>query len=114
MDAHILKFHARYGSVVRISTNELSFTGAKAWNDIQGYGVRPQLPKPYRLEPGKTPAIINANDRDHTRFRKALSHGFSERALREQEGLIQGYVDLLVGKLKGVAREGKEVDLVRW
>ena len=77
-------------------------------------GVRPQLPKPYRREPGKVHSIINANDKDHARFRKALSHGFSERALREQEGLIKSYVDLLVEKLRGVAKAGGEADMVKW
>ena len=100
--------------MLRISRDELTFTTAKAWNDIYGLGVRPQLPKPYRREPGKVHSIINANDKDHARFRKALSHGFSERALREQEGLIKSYVDLLVEKLRGVAKAGGEADMVKW
>ena len=114
MDAQILQLHGRYGPIIRLTTDEVSFTTAQAWHDIYGYRVQPQLPKPFRLEKGKAPSIINANDADHSRFRKSLSHGFSERALREQEGLVQGYVNLLVETLKGVAREGWETNMVRW
>lgn len=34
--------------------------------------------------------IIVANDEDHSRFRKVMSHSFSEKALANQEGLLQG------------------------
>lgn len=33
----MLKLHEKYGPVVRISPNELSYTDAQAWKDIYGY-----------------------------------------------------------------------------
>ena len=59
--------------------------------------------------------IITANDEDHTRFRKTLSHAFSERALAQQEVLLQGYVDLLVTRLKEVISTEKPLqDMSEW
>ena len=39
-----MKLHAKYGVVVRVLPDELSFIGSSAWQDI--YTARPQLPKP--------------------------------------------------------------------
>ena len=59
--------------------------------------------------------IIVANDEDHSRFRRTLSHAFSEKALAQQEGLLQGYVDMLVGGIKEVvSKEKKPQDMTKW
>lgn len=44
-------------------------------------------------------SIINADREEHSRFRRALSHGFSDAAMRQQEPLIARYVDLLLRRL---------------
>ena len=57
-------------------------------------------PMAYRRPVGDTAVnILQANDADHTRFRRLLSHAFSEKALKEQTGLINDYVDLLIDRL---------------
>ena len=44
-----------------------------------------------------------------------MSHGFSEKALREQEPLIQSYCDLLMKQLYRHCDHGsKMVDIVKW
>ena len=50
------------------------------------------------------------------RQRRHLSHAFSDKALREQEPLIQGYIDLLTNQLHSQVAEDAsgEIDLVRW
>ena len=53
------------------------------------------------------------SDADHSRYRRLLSHAFSEKALREQESLIQGYVDLLVSRLHEHCKDGAQ-DMVSW
>jgi cytochrome P450 len=47
-------------------------------------------------------------------MRRNLSHAFSDKALRQQEPLIQSYVDLLVHRLGEHATEGKNVDIMHW
>lgn len=62
-----------------------------------------------------SPSILVANDADHSRGRKTLSHAFSEKALADQEGLLQKYVDQLVNRLKEVTSASPEpVNMVKW
>jgi cytochrome P450 len=94
--------------------NEVSFTTAQAWKDIYGHGHK-QLPKYiFSREPNRAPSIINADDADHTRYRKSLSHAFSDKALRSQEDLIKKYIDMLVQKLQLVASSSEKTDMLRW
>lgn len=61
------------------------------------------------------PSIINTNDADHSRARRLLSHAFSEKALRDQESLIQSYVDMLIERLNGEVSASREtVDMSQW
>ncbi|KAJ5176983.1 amidohydrolase family protein [Penicillium canariense] len=82
-------FHNRYGSVIRIAPDELSFISPAAWKDI--YGARPQLLKDPRSQ---TPPLNGANSLftalgdDHRRIRGAFINAFSDKALREQSQTI--------------------------
>ena len=61
-------------------------------------------------------SILSANDADHARYRRLLSHAFSEKALRQQEHLLQSYVALLIQRLRSRASSPKSatVDMVQW
>ena len=50
---------------------------------------------------------------DHSRMRRVLAHAFSEKALREQEPLIQDYINLLMKSLHVAAEEGPQ-NMVPW
>lgn len=50
------------------------------------------------------PALIDANDVDHSRIRKLLQDSFSGQALRDREHILQTYVSLLIGKLREKAK----------
>lgn len=114
------KLHAKYGSVVRLSPNELAFNSVTAWNDIYGHkNGRPDLNKdPIHVGavdpmPGVS-TISMADNANHARQRKALSHGFSKKALWEQEGIIQEFVDKLMSNFHGFAERGETFDIVKW
>ncbi|KAJ5573605.1 uncharacterized protein N7459_008032 [Penicillium hispanicum] len=111
--------HRQYGDVVRIAPDELSFVHGDAWKTI--YGTRPghgQKSKDYRFYPptlGNVPSIIVSNDADHARFRRLLSHAFSDSSLRGQEPIIQSYVDLLIQRLHENCEGGtKALNIVSW
>lgn len=114
------ELHDRYGPVVRLNPNCLTFNTAQSWKDV--YGIRPgriQLPKNRDAlqEPEQFPSLIGVvNDGDHARVRGLLSPAFSDRAMREQEPLIKGYIDLLIQRLKEQIQGPNkgEVDVVRW
>ena len=106
--------HAKYGIVVRIHPDELSFIGSSAWKDIF-LAPRPQLPKPTigTIEtPDRVPSVNTIPDpENHHRQRKIISHAFSPRALQEQEYILQKWTDLLITRLND---RGKEVDFCEW
>lgn len=58
--------------------------------------------------------ILLANDADHSRHRRLLSHAFSEKALRGQEHVLKGYLDLLIRRLSAEADAGRAVNMVQW
>lgn len=120
----VQSFHETYGSIVRLAPNELSFIDAQACRDIYGYrpGHRP-FPKNQVWVPtppkgsGKAPSILNANDEDHARIRKAWAYGFSDKALKDQEPLIKQHVDELIAKLQQQMDADTKptlVDLTKW
>lgn len=61
------------------------------------------------------PSLLIDNDEDHSKNRRLLSHAFSDKALQEQEPLIQKYVDQLVDRLKEVtSKDSRPVDMTKW
>lgn len=103
----LLPLHEKYGPVVRIAPDELSFTHPDAWKDIYGHRVGNnhnvlELPKAgrfYRTR-GTLPNIISEEDRAHHGLvRRVLSHGFSDKNLRARESVITGYADKLIRQL---------------
>ncbi|KAJ8131179.1 hypothetical protein O1611_g2446 [Lasiodiplodia mahajangana] len=117
------KLHDQYGPVVRIGPNHLSFTDTSAWKDIYGHRVGNELhttEMPKARQFVKTiksipTSIINADREEHSRFRRALSHGFSDAAMRQQEPEIVKYVDLLIERLHQECDQGnKPLNLEAW
>lgn len=115
----VLDLHRRYGDVVRIAPDELAFVDARAWKDIMGHRPPGQLEMPkappfYRTSEDLPTTVVNAGREEHGKLRRELSHGFSEKSLREQEPIIMRYVNLLVQRLKEkCGGEKTEVDMVK-
>ncbi|KAL0783331.1 hypothetical protein CaCOL14_001238 [Colletotrichum acutatum] len=110
--------HDRYGPVVRISPNHLSFTDVTAWKDIYGFQIGKELaeneiPKSQLFSTtikNLPTSIINAEREEHQRYRRALSHGFSDSSMRAQEGIIMKYIDKLISRLHENC-DGKEAPI---
>lgn len=112
------KMHRKYGPIVRISANELSFTYPGAWKDIFGHrkADQPEMKKDPRFWAGlKEQDLINSDRDYHTYLRKLLANGFSDSSLRQQEPLVKSYLDILVSRLHEKGGEGSiALDLVLW
>ncbi|ERF75985.1 hypothetical protein EPUS_01351 [Endocarpon pusillum Z07020] len=99
------KIHEKYGDSVRLAPNKLSFIQSQAWPDIHGHRSEKKKvwfekdPSVYLPRFNGAPSIVDANEQDHARFRRLLAHAFSEKALRDQEPILQTYVNRLVSKL---------------
>ncbi|OBT98661.2 hypothetical protein VE01_03550 [Pseudogymnoascus verrucosus] len=111
------QLHTTYGDVVRIAPDELSFTNADAWKDIyshrQGHQPMNKDMSFYNTPSNGAHSLITANRADHSRQRRLIAHAFSDKALREQEPLIKGYVDLLIQRLHERSSTGP-LDMVAW
>ena len=123
----IQKIHDHYGDVVRVAPNELSFAKPQAWQDIYNYRAGhlpfPKNPVWYGKQPGQSDSLITVpGPVDHARMRSVMSHGFTEKAVRDQESIVQSYIDLLISSLrkKAVAARRTEdpaaatVDICEW
>ncbi|KAJ5533502.1 cytochrome P450 [Penicillium frequentans] len=114
----IKHFHEKYGDIVRVAPDELSFIRPDAWRDIYSKGREFVRPDEYKDQPpGKTAAnLIACSETEHARLRKILAPGFSEKYAMEQEPFIQSYVDKLCEKLDDRLQNDKisTVDVVEW
>lgn len=116
LHSRLRELHDQYGDVIRIRPNALTYRAPQAWTDI--YGHRKQGALPFSKDPQFfTPApsgsshMINANEADHARQKRLLTHAFSDRSLREQEPLVLSYINLFVSKLQESAAREEVVNM---
>ncbi|KAG8162989.1 hypothetical protein KVR01_007467 [Diaporthe batatas] len=116
----LLKLHEKYGPVVRVAPNELSFNTAQSWRDIyekkKGYAT---FIKSDFYDGGNFAAeahsIVSERDPDeHANMRRYLRDAFSDRSLREQEYLISEVIDRFVTKIGDEGKDGPGIDIVTW
>ncbi|EAQ88706.1 hypothetical protein CHGG_05325 [Chaetomium globosum CBS 148.51] len=114
----------KYGPVVRIGPRHLSYTDPRAWKDIFGHRAGDHIAL---RENGKSemfyrkqlidrdgmdaPNILDADREEHSRLRRAVAAGFSDRSMREHEPIIMKYVDQLMRGLRRKTEMGEEVDM---
>ncbi|KAH8884933.1 cytochrome P450 ClCP1 [Thozetella sp. PMI_491] len=115
---HILGLHEKYGPVVRVAPDELAFANPSAWKEIMGHRgpgkeeVGKWLPF-YRPVKGMPTDIISAPREEHSRLRRQVAHGFSDKSMRDQEPIIKSFVDLLISQLRVYSKTGP-VDMTAW
>ncbi|RTE68029.1 hypothetical protein BHE90_017594 [Fusarium euwallaceae] len=107
------EMHKKYGDVVRIAPNELSFRSSAAYKDIYGHAAkgRPPFLKSkvfYNRGPSVThPDIVFTRDPESHRLqRRSLSRAFSAKALHEAEVTIQEHTGLFVDQIRKNAGPG--------
>ncbi|KAM5343381.1 hypothetical protein ACJ41O_011918 [Fusarium nematophilum] len=109
-----IDLHKRYGNVVRVAPDHLSYTTETAWKTI--YGLRAvEMEKNCQAgfsRPGGAHAILSADKANHSRLRRVLAPALSEKSIKEHDGKIVQYVSLLVDKLR--LQCGKSLDLNKY
>jgi cytochrome P450 len=119
----IKKLHDQYGDVIRISPNALAYRAAPAWRDIYGHRKKGQKifykdPALYTPLPNGMNSLLTANEADHARMRRLLTHAFSNKALKEQEPILHVYADLLIQRLDEQIAPSSQatafIDICRW
>ena len=114
----LLELHDKYGPVIRLAPDELSYIEPKAWEDIMGRpkaGQRHEnIKAPFY---GKTDRhdLVGAGSEDHVRMRRLMSVGFSASAMQEQQPIIKTYIDLFISRLYENVKDGKAtIDIHAW
>ncbi|KAK8017967.1 cytochrome P450 [Apiospora marii] len=81
-----------------------------------GTGNFEKDPQWWNKAPSGILSIVDADDAGHRLMRRLQNPAFSDKALRAQERVIKGYIDLLVRKLHGLAADPDTavVDMVAW
>ena len=59
-------------------------------------------------------SAITADDANHARQRKILSHAFSDKALKEQEHLLKKWAQLFRNKLDERANGNDKADMLKF
>ncbi|KAF9873804.1 cytochrome P450 [Colletotrichum karsti] len=113
----ILELHQEYGPIVRVAPNELAYSHPDAWKDLHGHlknGTGDHGRDPIFTRDSRE-SIIGGNREDHSRYRRALSHGFSAQSMFDQQPIIRKYVDLLFQRLhENCAGGSKPLNMVAW
>ncbi|KAK1985264.1 benzoate 4-monooxygenase cytochrome P450 [Colletotrichum cereale] len=114
------ELHTKYGPVVRVGPTAVSYIEEQAWEDIHGrHDGRKQLKKANEFVPTSPPngaqgLVFVRDDKAHSRLRRNFSHGFSDKALRDQEILIGGYFDKLLQRLRQASSTKEPLNMMRW
>jgi cytochrome P450 len=113
----ILELHQKYGSIVRISPNHVSFLSSDAWRGLMGYrkdGGHENLKDPV-FTGAMAKGILGAGTEAHRRQRRVLAPAFSAQSIVEQEPLIRKYIDMLIARLKERSQGGNvPLNVVDW
>ncbi|KAI1830212.1 hypothetical protein DTO006G1_8639 [Penicillium roqueforti] len=114
----MLEMHQQYGNIVRIAPDELAFSHPDAWQDIMGHHKgKTEFSKAdwfYHAVEDQPSHVVNETREQHGRLRRQMAHGFSEKAMREQEPMIRGYADMLLDRLHEFCESGSPVILSDW
>ncbi|KAL4921173.1 cytochrome P450 [Aspergillus aurantiobrunneus] len=110
--------HRRYGDIVRIAPNELSFATAQAFRDIYGAPSKSRklFPKSDRFYDNGHPNIAFVLDPDeHARQHRMFAPQFRPSAVRTQEPIIHAHVDLWLAQIASRGAAGTTpLDVSKW
>jgi hypothetical protein len=100
----IKKWHDKYGAIVRLAPDEVSFIDPEAWNSFSGNaaGQLPFVKHPLwsKISPNGSYPIADPLQANHDEQRRILSHAFSPKTLRAQEPIIQKNTSIFIDKLR--------------
>ncbi|KAK5447930.1 hypothetical protein LTS15_009429 [Exophiala xenobiotica] len=111
--AHVQAAHEKYGNIVRIQPNHISFIEPRAAKDI--YGFQSKMLKDDFYETFAAPdqeghtfkSIVNTPDREeHSRKRKYISNAFAQRTVVNLDPLVNRGVANLVKQFDTIAVSG--------
>ena len=121
----LLDLHNKYGPVVRVAPDELSYIDSQAWKDIYitggtrpGHAAIERNGVWFRKEKSTDPWSIMGNHEDaHARFKRAFMAAFSDKSLKDQASLIEKYVAMMMDQFHSMVSAGRGnaiLDIASW
>ena len=114
------RLHEQYGPVVRTAPGELSYINQEALKTIYGHrqpgeGFR-KNPAFFQPATNGVHSILTSEGDAHSRVRRTLLPAFSDKALLEQQDILQHFTSLLIRRLRErIESSGStSVDLFEW
>ena len=110
----LLRWHKKYGPVIRVAPTELSCTTPEVWRHVWAHrqGHEEFMKTPFQVAPSGLRNVLSAYRSDHARFRRLLSHVFRTQGLDSQEPHIQHFVDPYESQLTKKAAETPKQNIV--
>ncbi|KAI0870729.1 cytochrome P450 [Hypoxylon argillaceum] len=113
--------HQKYGPILRVSPNELSFASVTSWKSIYGHrpgGMQPTKSEFYDMYGSGFNSLCIGSERvpeKHRQMKSFLSAAFSTQALLEQEPLVSQIVDAFITRLgNDGGPETNGLNLTKW
>ena len=115
----VSELHRKYGPVVRVASNEVSFIDEQAWTSIYASHQGTQFPKSphwYRERPEGSGCfgIMSSPHAEHGRMRRIFAPAFTEKAVREREPLVLRHTNFLMDRLAQEAAKASPVNIKDW
>ena len=106
--------HVKYGPVVRIAPNEVSFAPVEAIKEIYGQATPFMKTAFYSgFEQGNILTLFTSRDKVfHSQRRKLLNHAFAQKAILDAEPLLGEQVKKFLGWLE--KKKGQDMDVFMW
>lgn len=110
--------HQKYGPVVRIGANELSFADLDSIKDIYGQSSQPCLKLASFYDAfsvtGAANIFTESDRKAHSFQRRMLSHGFSANAIMESEDIITEKISSFLDTIGAKCAGGASVDIYHY
>ncbi|KAI9290574.1 cytochrome P450 [Neoconidiobolus thromboides FSU 785] len=110
MHTYIKGLHEKYGEVVRLSANSITFSSDEVTKELYSTYALPKSTFYYGFHiTGET--ILSTTNKDfHRQRKKILAASFSDKTIASVEYLVKENVDNLVNKVREMASEEKNFD----
>ncbi|OJZ92917.1 hypothetical protein ASPFODRAFT_178342 [Aspergillus luchuensis CBS 106.47] len=105
--------HLKYGPVVRVAPNELSYMSQEALNDIYGRAESKENLRNddifYTAFEGDKSTIMTTDEASHARLRRTYAQFFARQNLENFEPLFNRYSNLLVQRIRDTKQAGVDI-----
>ncbi|TGO80934.1 hypothetical protein BPOR_1507g00010 [Botrytis porri] len=113
----VSRLHKQFGPIIRVGPNRIAVDGSIGYPEVyslKAKGLAGTFDKVHDyIFDGDHKTILGAPNELHRRLRRSLAHSFSDAAIREQEGIIEKHVNMLLEQLTCKAELGETVDTVK-